>query len=350
MHSLELPSIPSISSLVQEQALAHQDRLTKPPRSLGRLEELAVFYAGARGQFPVPTPRRAFLPVFAGDHGVTEEGISAFPATMTVPIMQNVVDGGAAVFALARHFDVSLLAVDVGMWGDLVDSPRAQIPAITRKVRRGTRNLRLESAMTTKEAEQALEVGLEVAHSRASTGVDVVGVGEVGIGNTTASSALIAAHTGCSAESVTGRGTGVDDQGYRRKIAVIEQAFGRLERGAGPWIIAEALGGLEILAMAGFIIGSASHRVPVVLDGLIACAAAVVAHSLCPGVERYCAASHCSTEPGVMVALEHLGLRPLFDLSMRLGEGTGSILGIVLLRSAVAIANEMATFESAGLL
>jgi nicotinate-nucleotide--dimethylbenzimidazole phosphoribosyltransferase len=313
------------------------------------LEELAVFYAGARGQFPVPTPAKAFIPVFAADHGVAAENVSAFPPHLTAAILQNVVEGGAGVCVLARQFDVELLAVDVGMSGDLVESAKARVPALTRKIRRGTRNLRVQDAMTAEEAEQALEIGLKLASERAAAGVEVVGIGEIGIGNTTPAAALIAAYTGKPAALVTGKGSGITDAALANKVQVIGDALVRIKGRSDPFEIACALGGLEILAMAGFVIGSASARVPVVIDGVIASAAAVVACALRPGVENFCVASHRSTEPGIVAALEYLKLRPLLELEMRLGEGTGSAIGIALLRAAVATANEMATFASAGL-
>jgi nicotinate-nucleotide--dimethylbenzimidazole phosphoribosyltransferase len=344
-----LPPIPPFGDLARSQAISHQDQLTKPPGSLGRLEELAVFYAGARGQFPVATPTKAFLPVFAADHGVAAEKVSAFPPALTTPIMQNVVNGGAAICVLARQFDVELLAVDVGLTSDLVESPKSRVPTLNNKIRRGTRNLRVEDAMTETEAVAALTLGVQIALERAKSGVEVVGVGEVGIGNTTPSAALIAAFTKQPASTVTGRGTGIDDTGLTNKVSIIDEALRRVSSKTDPLDIARALGGLEILSMAGFMIGSASQRVPVMIDGVIASAAALVAHALRPGVESYFAASHRSTEPGILAALTHLKLRPLVELEMRLGEGTGSVLGIALLRASVAIANEMATFASAGL-
>jgi nicotinate-nucleotide--dimethylbenzimidazole phosphoribosyltransferase len=349
MNHSYLPPIPPIGESARAKALAHQNDLTKPPGSLGRLEELAVFYAGARAAFPVATPTKAFLPVFGADHGVAAENVSAFPPSLTTPIMQNVVNGGAGICVLARQFNVELLAVDVGLTADLVESPKSRVPVLNHKIRRGTRNLRVEDAMTEAEAEAALSLGVRIALERARDGVEVVGVGEVGIGNTTPSAALIAAFTKQSPSIVTGRGTGIDDAGLASKIRVIDEALLRVGSRTNPFDIARALGGLEILSMAGFMIGSASQRMPVVIDGLIASAAALVAAALRPGVERYFVASHRSTEPGIVAALSHLKLRPLVELEMRLGEGTGSVLGIALLRASVAISNEMATFASAGL-
>jgi nicotinate-nucleotide--dimethylbenzimidazole phosphoribosyltransferase len=253
------------------------------------------------------------------------------------------------VCVLARQFNVELLVIDVGMTGDLVETPRARVPMLTRKIRRGTRNLHVEDAMTAEEAKAALELGVEIALERARDGVEVVGVGEVGIGNTTPSAALIAAFTHQAAHAVTGRGTGISAEALEAKIALIDEALARIEGRTDPFEIARALGGLEILAMSGFMIGAASRRIPVVIDGVIAAAAAVVAAALRPGIQDFFIASHRSTEPGIIAALEHLKLRPLVELEMRLGEGTGSIIGIALLRAAVATANEMATFASAGL-
>lgn len=349
MAHLTLPEIPPFDCAAKANADAHQNQLTKPPGSLGRLEALATFYSGARGAFPVATPRKAFIPVFAADHGVAAENVSAFPASLTTPILQNVVNGGAGICVLARQFDVELLAVDVGMTGDLVDSPKSQFPSLTSKLRRGTRNLRLEDAMTAAEAQGALTLGVNIALERANSGVEVVGIGEIGIGNTTSAAALIAALTGKPPMQVTGKGSGIDDASLAHKIRVIEDALARVVGRSDPFEIGRALGGLEILAMAGFVIGSASQRVPIVIDGVIASSATVVANALRPGVSAFCVASHRSTEPGIVAALDHLGLRPILDLEMRLGEGTGSAIGIGLLRAAVAISNEMATFASAGL-
>jgi len=348
MTNLQLPDVPDFDTRSAERAKAHQLQLTKPPGSLGRLEELAVFYAGARGTFPVPTPARAFLPVFGADHGVTAEQISAFPAQLTTPILQNVVNGGAAINVLARQHQVELLVVDVGITGELTDGLRSQTKLVKAKIRRGTRNLRVEDAMSESEAISAITAGMDTA-THMDPAVDVVAMGEVGIGNTTASAALIAAFTGEPAESVTGSGTGLDAVALLHKIAVVRDAVVRLEGESRPLRIAAALGGLEILAMAGFAVRCASQRIPILLDGVIASAAALVAQALCPGSTQYFVASHRSTEPGIVAAQRKLGLVPLFDLGMRLGEGTGAVLGISLLRSAVALANEMATFESAGL-
>jgi nicotinate-nucleotide--dimethylbenzimidazole phosphoribosyltransferase len=349
MRYLSIPPIPAFDQVAANQALAHQARLTKPPKSLGRLEELAVFYAGVRGRFPVPSPKQAFLPIFGADHGVAVEGVSAFPAHLTTPILQNVVNGGAAISVLGRQHQVELLAVDVGLTGDLVCSPRSRLPLLNAKVRRGTRNLRVEDAMTEDEAIRAIDVGIDVATQRATRGVDVVGMGEVGIGNTTASAAMIAAFTGEAPERVTGTGTGVTADGLQHKIAVISDAIERLGERRSPLDIAAALGGFEILAMAGFLLKCASMRIPVVLDGVIASAAALLAQGLRPASTAFLVASHRSTEPGIVVAQQMLGLHPLIDLEMRLGEGTGAVIGITLLRSAVALANEMDSFASAGL-
>lgn len=349
IQSIELPRIPAFDRDAHDRALAHQAQLTKPPGSLGRLEELAAFYAGARGRFPTPAVERAFIPVFGGDHGVAADGVSAFPAELTTPILQNVVNGGAGVCVLARQFNVELLTVDVGITGDLCDTPSARVAVLHRKTRRGTRNLRTEDAMNREEAVAALQCGIDVALARAKSGLDIAGAGEVGIGNTTASAALIAAFTGRAAAEVTGRGTGITDDALAAKIAVIDTALARIAGRTEPLDIASAIGGLEILAMAGFMIGCVSERVPVVIDGVIAAAAAVTAQALQPGVAAFFVASHRSTEPGVVAALQHLQLKPLVDLGMRLGEGTGSVIGIALVRAAVAISNEMATFASAGL-
>ncbi|HEY2516088.1 MAG TPA: nicotinate-nucleotide--dimethylbenzimidazole phosphoribosyltransferase [Polyangiaceae bacterium] len=331
-------------------ARAHHTYLTKPVGSLGRLEELGAWYAGVRGAFPCPTPR-ASLVVFAADHGVVVEGVSAYGSQITAAMVCNVMAGGAAINVLARHHSVELALVDVGVAGDLSAAPIApEVPLMAAKVRAGTRNLRREPAMTLPEAEAALAVGARLAEERIAAGASLLGVGEIGIGNTTSGAALVCALTGASPEDVVGRGTGLDEDAVVRKRAVVEDALARLRGESNdPIHVLASIGGLELAAIAGFLVHAARRRVPVVLDGFLGNAAALVAARMDPEVSRFLVASHASAEPGAAIALSRLGLSPLLSLGLRLGEGTGAILGIDLVRSSVALTNEMATFATAGI-
>jgi len=339
--------VPAFDEGAAAKARAHQEQLTKPPGSLGRLEELAVFYAGTRGMFPVAPPARARICVFAADHGVTVEGVSPYPSSVTAAMVSNFVAGGAAISVLARQHDIELRVVDVGIaTAELppVAAPKAAFAA--HAVRPGTGNLRREVAMTRDEALRAINVGALQAGLAAGEGVELLGAGEMGIGNTTAAAAVVCALTGKEPDVVVGRGTGVDAAGLARKIAVVRDALD-LHRPTEPLEALAAVGGLEIAAMAGLMIGGAQQRVPVVVDGFISGAAALVATRLVPGVRDYLCFSHLSAERGHRVVCDALDARPLFDLGMRLGEGTGAALAISLLRAAVRLQSEMATFASA---
>jgi len=328
--SFDVPAIPPFDEDAAARARAHQADLTKPPGSLGRLEELAVFFAGARGLFPVLPPERARIYVFAADHGVTAEGVSPYPSSVTAAMVANFAAGGAAINVLAHACAVELRVVDAGVGA-------------------GTLNMRREPAMSRAETEAMLDLGAGHAARAADDGVTLLGAGEMGIGNTTAAAALAAALTGAAPESVVGRGTGVDDAGLARKTAVVRDALAlhRPHRG-DPLGALAAVGGLEIAAMAGLMLGAAARRVPVVVDGFISGAAALVAVALAPRVRDYLCFSHLSAERGHRLVCEALDARPLLDLGLRLGEGTGAALAIHLLRAAVRLQNEMATFSSAG--
>lgn len=322
---------------------AHErlERLTKPPGSLGRLEELAVRVALITGQ-PVPRVGAAVIFTLAGDHGVVEEGVSAYPQAVTAQMVENFCRGGAAVNVLARHVGARVIVADLGVAADLGSRPGL----VVRKVRAGTRNLARGPAMTREEALAAIAAGAALVDE---TAPDCVGTGEMGIGNTTAASALTAALTGGVPEAVTGRGTGVDDAAWARKVAVVRRAL-EVNRPdpRDPLGVLAALGGLEIAGLVGVILAGAGRRVPVVLDGFIATAAALVAVRLRAEAREYLIAAHRSAEPGHRLLLETLGLAPYLDLGMRLGEGTGAALGIGLLRAALACHTEMATFKEAG--
>jgi nicotinate-nucleotide--dimethylbenzimidazole phosphoribosyltransferase len=333
---------------------AHQRTLVKPAGSLGRLEELAASYAGARGVFPAPAPKRCALAVFAADHGVTAEGISAYGSPTTAAMVAAILAGGAAINAVAAANTVELHVVDVGVSGDLSALPRTPLVPLTRlSVGAGTRNLRREPALTPAEVTAARTAGASVANRLIDDGATLLGVGEIGIGNTTAAAALVAALTETPAAAIVGRGTGLDDAGVAHKIAVIDDALARHPPGAlraDPLNALAQVGGLEIAAMVGFIETAAQRRVPVALDGFVTNAAALVACTLAPALRPFLIASHRSAERGATLALEALDRVPLFDLSLRLGEGTGAVLAMTLVRTAVQAEREMATFATAGIL
>lgn len=326
------------------EVLAHLDDLTKPPGSLGRIEEFAARYCLIRGTASPDMPRKAIF-TFAADHGVTEEGVSAYPKEVTRQMVLNMASGGAAINVLARHVGAESRVVDVGVDADL----GAVAGVLHRKVRRGTANLAKGPAMSTAEAEAAIGVGVALARGAADEGFSLLGTGEMGIGNTTASSALFAALLPADPERVTDRGTGISDDRLRSKIDLIRRALDVNHiNGADPIRTLAAVGGLEIAAIAGFILGSASRRVPVVVDGFISSAAALVACRLRPNVHGYLFFSHLSNEAGHRVFLDAIGARPMLDLGLRLGEGTGAALAMNLIDAGIRIFREMNTFSGAG--
>jgi len=327
------------------EAAALHDRLAKPQGALGRLETVGIQLAAIAGTCPPPVPEPVTVAVFAGDHGVFAEAVTPWPQEVTAQMVSAFCAGGAAVNVLARHAGAQVLVVDVGVAADLPPAPGL----LRRKVRRGTANLLWGPAMTVDEARQALDVGAEVAADAVEGGARCLVTGDMGVANTTASAALIAALTGRPAADVTGRGTGIDDETFTRKVLIIEAAVFRAAAGAGdPLVVLAAVGGLEIAAIAGFIVGGAAAGVPVVVDGVIALAALLVATAVAPGSVDYCIAGHRSTEPGATAALEYLGLSPLLDLGMRLGEGTGAVLAVPLVQAAAKVLGEMATLDAAG--
>lgn len=327
-------------------AVAHHERLTKPSGSLGALEAAGARLAAIAGRCPPPVPEPAVVAVFAGDHGVLAEGVSPWPQEVTAQMVANFCAGGAAVNVLAQHVGADVLVVDVGVAADLPPAPRLRAV----KVRRGTGNIAREPAMSPGELGRALDAGAQVAADLVGGGARCLLTGDMGIGNTTAAAAVIAGLTGLAAAEVTGRGTGIDDDGWARKAGVVRRAVDRARSGGAtePADLLAAVGGLEIAALAGFVVGGASARVPVVLDGVIAGAAALCAVALAPLSAGYLFAGHRSTEPGASVVLDRLGLGPLVDLGMRLGEGTGACLALPLLQAAAKVLGEMATFDSAG--
>lgn len=345
-----LPSIAPFDTVAEAAARAHLDQLTKPPGSLGKIEHLAAFWSGATGTFPPKSPAAARLYTFAADHGVTAEGVSPYPSAVTVQMVLNFLAGGAAVNVFARHHGVELSVVDVGVAGDL-GGPQSTVHAHfhSRRVRKGTGNFRRERAMTREQAVEAVEVGIALAEAAADDGVDVLGAGEMGIGNTTAAAACLSAVAGMPGKLTAGRGTGVDDEGLKRKIAVIDDAIAlHTPDRADALDVLSAVGGLEIAAIAGLCLGGAARRVPVVLDGFISTAGGMIANLLDPAVLPYLVVSHRSAENAHWAMSRMLGKEPLHDLDLRLGEGTGAVLAIDSLRLAVRVMNEMATFASAG--
>lgn len=328
------------------EATALQARLTKPPGALGRLESVGIQLAGIAGQCPPPVPVPAAVAVFAGDHGVLARGVSPWPQEVTAQMVANFCAGGAAINVLARQMGASVVVVDVG-----VATPLEELPGLLRrKVRAGTRDLATEPAMTLDEVRAALDTGAEVAAELVNDGARALVTGDMGIGNTTPSAAVIAAFTGHPAADVTGRGTGIDDPMLAHKIEVIELALARHATAidAGPLETLAALGGFEHAGLAGFITGGAAAGVPVVVDGVIAVAALLAATALAPGAASRCIAGHRSAEPGAAVALAQLGMDPLLDFDLRLGEGTGACLALPAVEAAARILREMATFDSAG--
>lgn len=343
-------------------ASAHLDRLTKPPGSLGRLEELAVQLAGIRGRLVTSIDGPAVV-VFAADHGVTAQGVSAYPAEVTAQMVANFAAGGAAINVLAGAAGARLVVVDIGVAGEATPvgdhggdgvvaasgtgGPGARL--VRSRVASGTRDMTIIAAMTRDEALAAIDVGRRVVEELVADGLDVLAVGEMGIGNTTAASAIVAALTGRPPAEVTGRGTGVDDPGLGRKVRAIEAALAAHRPNPADALgVLAAVGGLEIAGLVGAILAAAATRVPIVLDGFITGAAGLVAAVLAPNLAGRLIASHRSVEPGHVVVLGRLGLEPLLDLRLRLGEGSGAALAIPLLVSAARICGEMATFDSAG--
>jgi nicotinate-nucleotide--dimethylbenzimidazole phosphoribosyltransferase len=325
-------------------AEARQLQLTKPPKALGRLETLSIRLAGIQGR-SLPTIEHKAISVMAADHGVTAEGVSAFPAAVTPAMVMNFAAGGAAINVIGRQVGARVLVTDVGVNADLSAAQGIR----HKKVRMGTANMAEGPAMTREEALEAIRIGIELVEEELPKGLDIIATGEMGIGNTTAASAVIAALTGEPVERVTGRGTGISADALPAKIAVIEKALAVNAPDAWDAIdVLAKVGGLEIAAMTGAFLGGAAHRVPVVMDGFISAAAALAAVRLCHECVDYILPSHVSIECGHQVVLDELGLVPLFDLEMRLGEGTGAALSMSIIETAARILGEMATFESAG--
>jgi len=354
MNQILLPSLASVVADIEPidpcrlaEAQLRLDNLTKPLGSLGRLEAIAAQMCSIiAGRIPLPLHRAVY--VFAADHGVTAEGVSAYPREFTAQMVHNFAAGGAAINVLARLHNVQLTVVDVGVDAEFEPADRLRLM----KVRRGSRNMFLEPAMSQDELLAAIEAGIRMAQDAKNEGVDLVAVGEMGIGNTTAASAIASVLTKEPIGSLTGKGTGLDEDGKNKKQQVIEESvrrhFGNMESNPNPLDILRCVGGLEIAAMTGFILGAAANRMAVVCDGFISTAAAAIAYGLAPAVRGYLLAGHCSEEPGHLHLLRHIGLTPILNLGMRLGEGTGAVLAMPVIESSVRLLTEMATFSSAG--
>ncbi|HEY3236355.1 MAG TPA: nicotinate-nucleotide--dimethylbenzimidazole phosphoribosyltransferase [Polyangiaceae bacterium] len=329
---------------IGEQAQRLLDMKTKPRRSLGRLEDLACQVARIRGALEFGPLKKAIV-VMGADHGVAEEGVSAYPREVTGQMVLNFAAGGAAINVLARQVGANVVVVDMGVMAPL--PPLAQVR--THRIGPGTRNFAKGPAMTKGQAAEALEVGIGIAEELVQDGVTLLGIGDMGIGNTTASSALAAVFTGAPPEEVVGRGTGIDDAALKRKVTVVQRglAVNRPDPKDAVEVLAK-VGGFEIAGLAGVVLGGAACKVPVVIDGFICGAAALAATRITPLVAEYLIASHRSVEAGHRLVLQALGVKPLLDLDLRLGEGTGAALAMNLVDASLRIFQEMATFEGAG--
>jgi nicotinate-nucleotide--dimethylbenzimidazole phosphoribosyltransferase len=339
-----LAKIQPIDPDLLKQAQARLDNKTKPLGSLGRLEEFARRFVAITGTLDPDTEKKVIF-TFAADHGVVEEGVSAYPKEVTPQMVFNFLRGGAGINVLARHGGVDVRVVDMG-----VDFDFGALPGlIDRKVARGTRNFAAGPAMTRQEAIAALEAGIALANGCRDEGVAMAGTGEMGIGNTTAASTIIAAVSGMPVEQVTSRGTGINDAALANKIRVIEKGLAiNKPDPTDPLDVLTKVGGLEIAGIAGLIIGCAANRIPVVVDGFISTAGAVIAAGMHPSIREYLFAAHESVEIGHRFMLDRLGAEPILDLKMRLGEGTGAALAMGLIEAGVKILKEMATFGEAG--
>jgi len=319
------------------------DNLTKPQGSLGMLEDLAKQICGITAK-DSPQLFNKVIFTIASDHGVTAEGVSAYPKEVTAQMVYNFLAGGAGINVLAKHIGAKVIVVDMGVCVDLKPDPRLVI----RKIGLGTKNMAKGPAMTKEEAIKAVRAGIEIFQEEYKRGIDIAGTGDMGIGNTTAASAITACITGKSVEDVTGRGTGIDDKGLIKKINVIKKSISvNKPDSADPIDVLSKVGGFEIAGLAGIILTAASENVPVVIDGFISGAAALIAFCIEPKVKDYMIAAHCSVEKGHKIIMDYIGLKPLLNMDMRLGEGTGAALGMGLADASIKILTQMATFKSA---
>jgi nicotinate-nucleotide--dimethylbenzimidazole phosphoribosyltransferase len=345
---VEFPSITPPDQQAHREAVARHEQLTKPAGSLGRLEELGVWATACQGVYPPHPFVRPQVVVFAGDHGVAAHGVSAYPSEVTQQMVGNFLSGGAAVNVLAAAAGAAVRVVDVAV--DCDPATVAGPPLVTRhKVRRGSGAIHLQDALTDAEVTQALDAGMTIADEEVDRGADLLVAGDMGIGNTTPAAVLVAALTGAEPVAVVGRGSGIDDAGWMRKAAAIRDALRRARPVVGdPIALARTAGGADIAAMAGFLAQAAVRRTPVILDGVVVGAAAMLAEELAPGARWWWVAGHRSMEPAHTMVLQHLELDPILDLGMRLGEGSGAVAALPLVQMAVRVLAEMATFVDAG--
>ena len=339
-----IANIKPIKKELYDVAQKRLDNLTKPQGSLGRLEEFAKRLVAIYGNEMPDLPKKAVF-TFAGDHGIAEEGVSAFPAEVTPQMVLNFVNGGAGINVLARHADADVVVVDMGVNYDFDDMKAL----VKRKVVRGTKNMTQGPAMTKEEAEKCIAVGMDLAREYAGKGYTMFAAGEMGIANTTPSSAIVSVITRIDAGAVTGRGTGIDDDSLKNKVRVIEKAISVNKPDAKDGLdVLAKVGGAEIGGIAGFCLGAAEQGIPVVVDGFISTAGALIAYTLNPDVADYLFAAHNSVEVGHRAMLEHMNLQPILDLDLRLGEGTGAAMSMMLIEAGLRIYREMATFGEAG--
>jgi nicotinate-nucleotide--dimethylbenzimidazole phosphoribosyltransferase len=336
--------IKPLDTKAMDAARARQAQLTKPEGSLGRLEELSIQIAGIQGKV-LPVINHKAVITMAGDHGVVAEGVGNWPQEVTAQMVENFLAGGAGINVMAKQVGARNIIVDIGVAVKIKANPKL----VSRNVGHGTGNIAAGPAMTAEQAVKAIETGIEIVNEEIDKGLDIVGTGDMGIGNTTASSAICAVLTGRKPAQVTGRGTGISDEQLKHKTAIVEKALSVNKPDASqPLEVLAKVGGYEIGGLAGVMLGAAAHGIPVVIDGFISGAAALVAVALAPQLKDYLIASHVSAESGHRVMLEHMGLKPLLDLGLRLGEGTGAALGIFLCDTAVKVLSGMSTFAEAG--
>ncbi|MBU4140707.1 MAG: nicotinate-nucleotide--dimethylbenzimidazole phosphoribosyltransferase [Candidatus Omnitrophica bacterium] len=343
-----ISKIEKLDHSLAEETQKRLDNLTKPQGSLGRLEELAKRAVEITGNVNPPIKNKVIF-TMAGDHGIVEEGVSAFPQEVTPQMIYNFIEGGAGINVLAGHVGARVVVVDMGVAAKIQNPKCKRQNFKDKKVNFGTKNMAKAAAMTREEAVKSIENGIEVFEEELVNGIDIAGTGDMGIGNTTASSAIAACFTGKPVEDLTGRGTGISEETFLNKISVIKKAL-KLNR-PNPKDAIDVLskvGGFEIGGLAGVILSGASHRIPVVIDGFISGASALIAYHLEPKIKDYLIAAHCSVEQGHKIVLDYMGLKPLLDLDLRLGEGTGSALAISLVEAGIKIMTEMATFQDAG--
>ena len=336
--------IPPTDAAAMRRAKERLDSLTKPQGSLGMLEDLVKIAAGITGKDRPSFPRKEII-VMAADHGVAKTQVSAYPQAVTGQMVVNILRGGAAINVLARHVGARIVVVDMGVASSIARHKNL----ISAKIGKGTANMAEGPAMSRKDAVKALETGMEILEREAKKGLDMVGTGDMGIGNTTASTAIVSVLTATPPREITGRGTGIEDSVLAHKTAVIEMAIGKnVPTPDDPIGVLHKVGGFEIGGLAGVMLAAASRRIPIVVDGLVSGAAALIASGIAPNSRDYMIASHCSTEPAHRVALVRLGLKPVLNLSLRLGEGTGAALAMNIIDAATKIAAEMSTFDEAG--